>query len=97
MLFADDVVLIDESRTTVNMKLKLWRKTQESKGFRLSRTKTEYMKCDFSSDRLEDGDVCLDGQTIPQKDIFRYLGSMLQNDGDIDADISHRIKAGWME
>ena len=43
MLFADDVVLVDESRTGVNQKLELWRETLESKGFRLGRTKTEYM------------------------------------------------------
>ena len=45
MLFADDVVLVDDSRTGVNRKLELWRQTLESKGFRLSRTKTEYMMC----------------------------------------------------
>jgi hypothetical protein len=39
MLFADGVVLIDESRIGVNQKLELWRQTLESKGFRLSRTK----------------------------------------------------------
>ena len=44
MLFADDVVLVDESRAGVNRKLELWRQTLESKGFRLSRTKTEYMR-----------------------------------------------------
>jgi hypothetical protein len=47
MLFADDVVLVDESREEVNRKLELWRQTLESKGFRISRTKTEYMRCDF--------------------------------------------------
>ena len=51
MLFADDVVLVDESRAGVNRKLELWRRTLESKGFRLSRTKTEYMMCDFSATR----------------------------------------------
>ncbi|EMS66157.1 Arginyl-tRNA synthetase, cytoplasmic [Triticum urartu] len=38
MLFADDVVLVDDSRTGVNRKLELWRQTLESKGFRLSRS-----------------------------------------------------------
>ena len=47
MLFADDVVLVDESQAGVNRKLELWRQTLESKGFKLSRTKTEYMRCDF--------------------------------------------------
>ena len=32
---------------------------------------------------------------MPRKDTFRYLGSMLH--GDIDEDVSHRIKVGWMK
>ena len=54
MLFADDVVLIDDSRAGVNRKLEMWRRTLESKGFRLSRTKTEYMRCSFSTTRHEE-------------------------------------------
>ncbi|EMS52533.1 ATP-citrate synthase [Triticum urartu] len=82
MLFADDVVLVDDSRTGVNRKLELWRQTLESKGFRLSRTKTEYMMCGFSTTRCEE-EVSLDGQVVPQKDTVRYLGSMLQDDWGI--------------
>jgi hypothetical protein len=69
----------------------------EAKGFRLSRSKTEYMKCDFSATTQEEGDVRLDGQVVPKKDTFRYLGSMLQKNGDIDEDVSHRIKAVWLK
>ena len=97
MLFADDVVLVDESQAGVNRKLELWRQILESKGFRLSRTKTEYMRCNFGGAAQEEGDVSLEGQVVPKKDTFRYLGSMLQRDGDIDADVSHRIKAGWIK
>jgi hypothetical protein len=60
MLFTDDVVLVDE-RTRVDQKLKLWRRTLETRGFRLSRSKTDYMKCDFSATTQEEGDVRLDG------------------------------------
>jgi hypothetical protein len=49
MLFTDDVVLVDESRREVDQKLKLWRRTLEAKCFRLSRSKTEYMKYDFNA------------------------------------------------
>ena len=70
MLFADDVVLVDESRTGVNQKLKLWRETLESKGFRLSRTKTEYMRCDFGTTIWEEEDISLEGQVVPRKDTF---------------------------
>jgi hypothetical protein len=34
---------------------------------------------------------------VPKKDTFRYLGSMLQKDWDIDEDLSHRIKTGWLK
>ena len=97
MLFADDVVLVDESQAGINRKLELWRQTLESKGFRLSRTKTEYMRCDFGGVVHEKEDVSLEGQVVPKKDTFRYLRSMLQRDGYIDADVSHRIKAGWIK
>jgi hypothetical protein len=28
---------------------------------------------------------------------FRYLESMLQREGEIDEDVSHRIRAGWVK
>jgi hypothetical protein len=68
----------------------------DAKGFRLSRSKTEYMKCDFSATTQEEVNVRLNGQVVPKKDTFCYLRSMLQKDGDIDKDLSHRIKAGWL-
>jgi hypothetical protein len=57
----------------------------------------EYMKCDFNATTQEEGDVRLDGQVIPKKDTFHYLGSMLQKNGDIDEDVSHRIKTDWLK
>jgi hypothetical protein len=39
----------------------------------------------------------LGGQVVPKKNTFRYLGSMLQRDGGIDEDVSHRIKVRWMK
>jgi hypothetical protein len=66
----------------------------EIKDFRLSSSKTEYMKCDFGATTQEEGDVRLDGQVVHKKDIFCYLRSMIQKDGDIDEDLSHRIKVG---
>jgi hypothetical protein len=61
MFFADDVVLVDENRTGVNQKLDLWRRTLEAKGFRLSKYKTEYMKCDFNTTTQEEGNDRPDG------------------------------------
>jgi hypothetical protein len=55
------------------------------------------MRCGFSTTTREEEEVSLDGKVVPQKDTFRYLGSMLRKDGDIDEDVNHRIKTGWMK
>jgi hypothetical protein len=77
MLFANDVVLIDESRIGVDQKLELWRQTLESKSFRLSRTKIEYIMRQFREENSDDEDVSLDRRVVPMNDTFWYLGSML--------------------
>jgi hypothetical protein len=74
ILFADDLVLVDESRTGVDQKLELWRRTFEAKGFMLSRSKTEYIKCDFSATTQKEDDVRLDGQVVPKKRHLLLLG-----------------------
>ncbi|WMV29994.1 hypothetical protein MTR67_023379 [Solanum verrucosum] len=93
MLFADDIVLIDETRDRVNARLEVWRQTLESKGFRLSRTKTEYLGCKFS-DALDeaDVDVRLATQIIPKKESFKYLGSRLASGVLCDKKIPPRLK-----
>ena len=48
MLFADDIVHIDETRQGVNDKLEQWRHTLEVRSFRVSRSKIEYLHCCFS-------------------------------------------------
>jgi len=82
--FADDVVLAGDRQTGVNRKLDLWRQTLKSEGFRLSRTKTEYLRCGFSTTRHkeeEEEEDSLDGQVVPQNDIFRYLGQCCRRMG----------------
>jgi hypothetical protein len=55
------------------------------------------MMCQFNEKNLDDGDVSLDGRVVPMNDTFRYLGSILQSEGEIDEDVSHRIRAGWVK
>ncbi|GMP81861.1 hypothetical protein CsSME_00036427 [Camellia sinensis var. sinensis] len=96
MLFADDIVLVDKTREGVNTKLEIWRKTLKSKGFRISRTKTEYMECKFSTNNNENrGEVKIENQELHKSEHFRYLGSIITTAREIDADVTHRIEAGW--
>ncbi|KAF3648459.1 Peroxidase 4 [Capsicum annuum] len=69
--------------------------TFESKGFRLSRNKTEYLECKFSEVSQTDKIVVkLDSQVIQKREDFKYLESMIQENGEIDEDVTHRIGAG---
>jgi len=52
MRFADDIIRVDETRAGINAKLELWWQTLESRDFKLSRAKTEYMECKFSKQRI---------------------------------------------
>jgi len=94
MLFADDVILIDETTVGLNNKLQKWRHTLESRGFQLSRSKTEYLRCGFSSMEGGGGDVTRGGVVIPRVKTFRYLGVIIEEMRDIDSDIDHCIRVG---
>ena len=77
MLFADDIVLIGETKEDVNKKLELWRQTLKTRGFRLSRSKTEYMECKFRKRRNDEQNVItFNGQKIPVTECLKYLWSI---------------------
>ncbi|KAG5590019.1 hypothetical protein H5410_040533 [Solanum commersonii] len=63
-----------------------------------TKTKTEYLRCNFS-DAVEEADVGvrLATQIIPKRESFKYLGSVIQGSGDIDDDVTHRIGVAWMK
>ena len=91
-------MLVDETRESISAKLELWRLILESKGFRLSRSKTEYIRCRFSeSYRNDEKTIKLDGQNVPKSERFRYLGSIIQNDGNVDGNVNYRIQTTWMK
>ena len=55
MLFADDIVIVGETKEEVNRKLEVWRQTLESGGLKISRSKTEYMACNFAQSSENNG------------------------------------------
>ena len=69
-----------------------------ARGFKISHTKTEYMDCNFSGHiKRVETIVRIEDHEIPQRDSFRYLGFIITKDGEIDEDVKHRIKAGWLK
>ncbi|KAL6503375.1 hypothetical protein OROGR_025298 [Orobanche gracilis] len=44
------------------------------------------------------GDIIFyDGKVVHGSTFFRYLGSIIQKDGELDGDVAHRIKTGWLK
>ena len=61
----------------------------------MSRSKTEYLHCRFSVGEGDvENEVALMGEVKPRFERFRYLGSIIQGNGEIDEDINQRIKIG---
>ncbi|GKA21145.1 retrovirus-related pol polyprotein LINE-1 [Tanacetum coccineum] len=48
LIFANDIVLVLDTPDGLNGRLEQWREMLEEKGLRVSREKTEYMRCDFN-------------------------------------------------
>ncbi|XP_071689142.1 uncharacterized protein [Rutidosis leptorrhynchoides] len=100
LILADDIVLVSESKEELNRRLEQWRVALESNGLQISRQKTEYLRCDFSTDDDEQDDgvnICIRDQILHPQISFRYLGSVLHKSGKVDEDVSHRIKVGWVK
>nr|GEV90676.1 hypothetical protein [Tanacetum cinerariifolium] len=96
MIFADDIVLIAESEERLNNRLESWRKTLEDNGLRVSREKSEYLRCDFGRYEVvhQEMDIRIRDQILQPKESFRYLGLVLHRSGRIVDDVAHRIRAG---
>ncbi|KAI5748144.1 hypothetical protein M8J77_022340 [Diaphorina citri] len=92
-MFADDVVLCGSNPEVMNRELESWRRALEEKsGLKINRMKT--VQLNFGTDRGEL--LHLDGQALNVVDKFKYLGSTVNKEGDLDCEIAHRVNAAWM-
>jgi len=87
MLFADDIVICCNSREEAEWKTECWGRALEDRGLKVSRLKTEYLS--FNDESA--GDVRLEENTMKMVDNFKYLGSTVAGNGDLDREITHRI------
>nr|GEW20712.1 hypothetical protein [Tanacetum cinerariifolium] len=100
LIFADDIALVSESAEGLNNRLENWREALEDNGLRVSKEKTEYLRCDFGKVEIahnEEVDIRIGDKILQPKESFRYLGSMTHKSERIDEDVSHRIKTAWLK
>ncbi|MCJ8731212.1 hypothetical protein PDJAM_G00196770 [Pangasius djambal] len=84
--------LYSESREQVEENLERWRFAPERRGMKVSRSKTEYM---CVNEREGSGTVRLQGEEVKKVQEFKYLGSIVQSNGECGKEVKKRVQAGW--
>ena len=92
MLFADDIVICEETREEVELRLESWRYALEKRGIKVSRSKTEYLCINGGNDKET---VKIKDTKVPRVKKFKYLGSMVQESGGCEREVKKRVQAGW--
>ena len=91
MMFAYGVMLCAREKDELELELEQWREALEKRGMKVSRAKTEYM-C-LNGTPL--ASVDMQSAQLPQVTEYKYMGSTLQSDGGMSADITNRTQCGW--
>ena len=97
VMFADDIVICNESREGVERELEKWRAALEGRGMKVSRSKTEYM-CFNGKKEEEKETIKMQGVAIARVSDFKYLGVTLQSNRDSSVEVKKmkkRVQAGW--
>ena len=56
------------------------------------------MHCSFGNRQThEDIEITLGDHAIHHVDKFKYLGSIIQKDCEVDDDVNNRFQAGWFK
>ena len=92
MLFADDIVICEETREEVERRLESWRYALERREMKVSRSKTEYL---CINDGNDDETVKMEDAKVPRVKKFKYLGSTVQESGGCEREVKKRVQARW--
>ena len=92
MLFADDIVICEETREEVERRLESWKYALDRREMKVSRSKTEYLSINGGNN---DETVKMEDTKVPRVKEFKYLESMVQESGDCEREVKKRVQAGW--
>ena len=92
ILFADDIVIFEETREKMEQRLESWKYALERRGMKVSRSKTEYLRINGGND---DETVKMEDTKVPRVKEFKYLGSTVQESGGCEREVKKRVQPGW--
>ena len=88
MLFADDIVICEETRKEVERRLESWKYTLERRRMKVSRSNTKYLCVNEGND---DETMKMEDTKVPRIKKFKYLGSTVQESGDREREVKKRV------
>ena len=94
MLFADDIVICEETREEMGRRLECWRHALERRGMKVGRSKTEYLYINGGNDKET---VKMEDTKVPRVKEFKYLGPTVQESVSCEREVKKRVQAGWNE
>ena len=92
MLFADDIVICEETRKEVEQRLKCWRYALERRGMKISRSKIKYLCVNRGNDEET---VKMEDTKVPRVKELKYLGLTVQESSSCEREVKKRVQAGW--
>ena len=95
MLFADDMVIVGETIEEVKEMLEKVREALETNVLKIYRDKTEHVESKWRGERGSEEVVSIQGVKLKKVSEYKYLGSVIQEDGALDKEVTSKIQAGW--
>lgn len=87
--FADDIVLTANNEQKLQDNLKVWNEVLQKYGMKLNKNKTKVMVVAKEKTLIR---ITIDGVRIKQAEVFQYLGTIIEETGRSEIEISERIK-----
>ena len=91
-MFADDVLLFSGTREEFQNRFEIWRKILEERGMKITQRRPSTYALGEKRTRRNIKPQDID---VPKANAFKYLGSIVQDDGGEDIEIGRRIGAAW--
>ena len=92
MLFADDIVICEETRKELEQRLESWKYVLKRKGMKVNRSKAKYPCINGG---IDDETVKMEDTKMPRVEEFKYLGSTVKESDGCEKEVKKRVKAGW--
>ena len=93
LLYADDAAMVSLTREGIQEITALFASITRDFGLQINITKTEVMfQASNGEGNFDDPNITINGETLQVTDKFKYLGSYITNNNNIDEEVAYRIQ-----